>query len=79
VEAAAKAAKHDVSVACTPEEIFENPDIEAVLNLTIPVVHAEISLAALNAGKHVYSEKPFATELSVCRMILAMNSEKGFI
>src|SRR5438270_1840312 len=38
-----------------------DPGIEAVLNLTVPLVHAEISLAALAAGKHVYSEKPLAT------------------
>jgi predicted dehydrogenase len=36
-------------------------DIEIILNLTLPSVHAEISRAAIAAGKHVYSEKPLAT------------------
>ena len=42
-EAAAKAAQHGIPVACTPQEIFENPDVDAVLNLTIPAAHADIS------------------------------------
>src|SRR5271156_3327093 len=36
-------------------------DIEIILNLTLPAAHAEISRAAIAAGKHVYSEKPVAT------------------
>ena len=38
-------------------------DIEIILNLTLPVAHAEVSRAAIAAGKHVYSEKPLATSL----------------
>jgi predicted dehydrogenase len=38
-------------------------DIEIILNLTLPVAHAEVSRAAIVAGKHVYSEKPLATSL----------------
>ncbi|MEI8611437.1 Gfo/Idh/MocA family oxidoreductase [Enterovibrio sp. Hal110] len=40
------------------KRLFAIPDIDCVLNLTIPAVHAQITLAALEAGKHVYSEKP---------------------
>jgi predicted dehydrogenase len=38
-------------------------DIEIILNLTLPATHAEVSRAAIAAGKHVYSEKPLATSL----------------
>jgi len=39
------------------------PDIQNILNLTLPTAHAEVSRAAIAAGKHVYSEKPLATFL----------------
>ena len=58
-----KAEQYAIAKACSVEEIFADPDIDIVLNLTIPSAHAAISLATLNAGKHVYSEKPLASEL----------------
>ena len=63
-EARAKGAQYGIPRTCTPDELIADPDIDCVLNLTIPAAHAEIALAALDAGKHVYSEKPFATTLS---------------
>ena len=42
------------------DELLADPEIVAVVNLTPPGAHAAMSLAALNAGKHVYSEKPLA-------------------
>ncbi len=76
-ESRAKAAQHGIPVACRPDEICANSDIECVLNLTVPAVHAEITLAALDAGKHVYSEKPFVTDLKDGERILAIAREKG--
>ena len=60
-KAKAKAAEFSVPRACTVDELLADKDISLVVNLTIPVVHAEVSIRALNAGKHVYSEKPLAT------------------
>lgn len=42
-----------------------------------PAVHAEISLAALVAGKHVYSEKPFVTDIEDGKKILTLAKQKG--
>src|ERR1700759_3176429 len=42
------------------EEVFADKEVEAVLNLTTLNGHFPVSLAALKAGKHVYSEKPVA-------------------
>jgi predicted dehydrogenase len=42
------------------EDFYKDPEIELVVNLTTPQSHTDVDLRALNAGKHVYSEKPFA-------------------
>src|SRR5271166_2654065 len=39
-------------------DLLKSDDVDIVLNLTIPEAHAEVSLQAIEAGKHVYSEKP---------------------
>lgn len=62
-ESRAKAAQHGIPRACQVNEVIEDKTIDCILNLTIPTAHAEITRRALNAGKHVYSEKPFVTEL----------------
>lgn len=78
-ESRAKSDQYGIASACGPDEIINDPEIEAVLNLTIPASHAAISLAALNAGKHVYSEKPFATTLEDGQKILDCAAEKGLL
>ena len=67
-----KAEQYAIAKACSVEEIFTNPDIDIVLNLTIPSAHAAVSLATLNAGKHVYSEKPMASTLTDAQRIIAL-------
>ena len=76
-ESKAKARQHNILKACTPDGIFADPEIDCVLNLTIPAAHAEISHASLDAGKHVYSEKPFVTAIEDGRAILAKAAAKG--
>ena len=46
--------------ASSVDALLARNDIDIVVNLTIPAAHAEVTLAALAAGKHVYSEKPLA-------------------
>ncbi|WP_095082149.1 Gfo/Idh/MocA family protein [Mesorhizobium sophorae] len=43
------------------DQLLARDDIEVILNLTPPVAHASVTRVALAAGKHVYSEKPLAT------------------
>ncbi len=59
-EAAKKRAEQFHIKACSVEELLSDPEIEIVLNLTIPAEHAKISMQALKAGKCAYSEKPMA-------------------
>ncbi len=64
VEKAREAAeKHGIAKACGVDELLADPEIEIVINLTIPAAHHEINMAALKAGKHVYCEKPLAMTL----------------
>ncbi|MGC8666726.1 MAG: Gfo/Idh/MocA family protein [Chthonomonadales bacterium] len=75
--AAAKAAAHDIPKSCPVSDLLADPQIELVLNLTIPRAHAEVSLAALRAGKHVYSEKPLAATRALGRDILQEAARRG--
>ena len=57
---AAKARAKEYGVrAETVDGLLKSDDIDIVVNLTVPAVHYEVSKQALDAGKHVYSEKPF--------------------
>lgn len=62
----ARAAAHGwpaVSVRAT-DELLAADDVDVVLNLTIPAAHADVTLAAIAAGKHVYGEKPLAASMA---------------
>lgn len=67
--ARAKAAQYNVR-SMSVAELLDDPEISIVLNLTIPQAHAEVDLAALEAGKHVYGEKPLALDLADGRRVL---------
>ena len=57
--AAAKARADEFGLkAVDLDAIFTDPSIDIILNLTIPKAHVEVGLRAIEAGKHVYSEKP---------------------
>lgn len=62
--------------ALSIDDLLASPDVDIVLNLTIPEAHAPVSLAALAAGKHVYTEKPLATTLADGEAILARARQK---
>jgi predicted dehydrogenase len=59
------------------DALLTDPGIDAVLNLTIPAAHTEIALRALNAGKHVYGEKPLALATADAAPVLARAAETG--
>ena len=61
--AEAAADRIDGCRALSVANLLADPEIDTVLNLTIPAAHAEIALAALAAGKNVYGEKPLAATL----------------
>ena len=76
-EAAARQAAAYGLAARDTDELLASPDIDIVLNLTVPDAHAAVSLAALAAGKHVYSEKPLATTLADGLAIKRLADHRG--
>jgi predicted dehydrogenase len=74
--AQARATEFDIPRACSVEALLADPEIEVVLNLTVPAAHAEITLAALEAGKHVYTEKPLAISRIDGRRVLDEAKER---
>jgi len=58
-------------------EMFADQSIDIVLNLTRPYEHYEVSMAAIAAGKHVYSEKPLGATLEEGTEIQAAAKAKG--
>lgn len=75
-ESSAKAAQFQIPKACLVEDILADSEIDCILNLTIPAAHADITLRALEAGKHVYSEKPFVTNRDDGLKILSLARQK---
>jgi len=70
------AAEHDLR-AESVEELLADPEVELVLNLTPPAAHGSLSLSALSAGKHVYSEKPLAVSVSEGRALVVEAGRLG--
>ncbi len=61
----------------SPEEMFADPSIEAISVCTPNFTHAQYTLAALEAGKHVLCEKPMAQSLEETRAMLAAEKRSG--
>jgi predicted dehydrogenase len=59
------------------EALLADPDIALVVNLTSIASHFDVTRAALEAGKHVYSEKPLAGDLESSRALLALAQARG--
>lgn len=57
-----QAEKYGVPHSGSVSDLLADEGVEIVVNLTIPKVHVEVALQALEAGKHVWSEKPFALD-----------------
>ncbi|HEX3780855.1 MAG TPA: Gfo/Idh/MocA family oxidoreductase [Pseudonocardiaceae bacterium] len=75
--AAAQAARHQVPASGPVARVLDDPAIELVVNLTIPAAHVDVGLAALDAGKHVWAEKPLALDRQTGRKLLDRAKEKG--
>ena len=68
---------HHVPAYESAEAVMRDPTVEIVVNLTTPESHFETSRMALEAGKHVYSEKPLAMHLADAARLVALAEAKG--
>lgn len=69
--------KFDIPKICTAEEMMADPEIDIILNLTRPAEHFDICLGALEAGKHVYVEKPLSLTREQGKKLVNLSREKG--
>ncbi|MFV0529072.1 MAG: Gfo/Idh/MocA family protein [Lachnospiraceae bacterium] len=73
-----KAQEHGIDKAyASAEELIADPEIDVILNLTTPEFHGVYNMAALRAGKHVYSEKPLAASFAEGQQIMEFAREKN--
>lgn len=63
-KAEARAAEFNIPRVLSPDELIADPSIDIILNLTVPKAHFDVARRALEAGKHVYNEKPLCVELA---------------
>ena len=80
-KAATTAAKHNPKTTTEWRKVLENKDVQAVYIATPPNLHSEMAIAALQAGKHVYCEKPVGiTPRQVADVLkAARGSKKVFV
>jgi predicted dehydrogenase len=76
-EAAEAKAKEFGLKATSMEKLLADPEIEIVVNLTIPKAHVEVGLKAIAAGKHVHSEKPLGVRFEDGKRLVEGANEAG--
>lgn len=74
--ARARASEYGV-MGGTVDMLLASNDVDIVVNLTVPDAHWPVSRDILNAGKHVYSEKPLVLSLEDGKAMQALAAEKG--
>ena len=75
-EAARTRAEEYQVAALSVEELLGSKDVDVVINLTVPDAHYSVSSSILEAGKHVYSEKPLVLTLEQGRRLRELASER---
>ena len=63
--------------ALSVDQLLADPEVDLVLNLTVPAVHFDVTMSALSAGKHVFTEKPLATSAADGRILVTEAKRRG--
>ncbi|ROS47054.1 Gfo/Idh/MocA family protein [Curtobacterium sp. PhB78] len=75
--AAASASKWGVAASGDGASVLTDPDVEIVINLTLPATHVAVSMDALRAGKHVWSEKPIGVDRASAASLVELADSLG--
>ena len=75
-KAEAKATEFAIPRVLVPDALIKDPDIDIVLNLTVPKAHFPIARRAIAAGKHVYNEKPLSIALKDGKALIELARNK---
>jgi len=78
-KAKAQAEKYGVDKIMSFDEILMDPNVDIVLNITTPQTHYSLCKAALEAGKHVYVEKPLSLNFAQGKELVELAREKGLL
>ena len=70
-------AEHGGTRYATLDELLADDSVDVVVNLTAPQAHAAVTASALEAGKHVHSEKPLALRYADAQELVALAAQRG--
>ncbi len=76
-KAAAFGAEHGCPIHGSLDELLADPSVDIVVNLSIHHAHYEVTKRSLEAGRHVYSEKPMALRSSEAQELVALAASRG--
>ena len=76
-DAAESQAKEYGCNALSIDAMLADTDIDLIINLTIPAAHVDVSTRILQAGKHVYSEKPYVLSLQEGQALHELAQKNG--
>ena len=65
--------------AADVDSLIDDTNIDLILNLTIPAAHFDVSMRALSAGKHVFTEKPLGVTAAEGRLLVNAAAEKSLM
>lgn len=74
-----KAQEYGIPRVLDTEELIADPEIDIVLNLTIPAAHYELNRKALEAGKAAYCEKPIAVDPADGRALVDLAADRDLL
>ena len=75
--AVAQAEKYGIEKVYSYDDMVADPEVEIIMNLTVHAAHTPLCMKALEAGKHIYNEKPLGATFEEAKQIIALAKEKG--